>query len=103
MLPKEADTNLHRRSTKPPSRPNRIHGKRSHSCQRKPSKDYEKNDIAPHLQKTLEKGVSIRVCSNSMKGFGVEPQYLVEGIQQVSSGVGELTRLQTQGYAYIKP
>ena len=49
------------------------------------------------------KGVAFRACENSMAALDVEPDDLVEGVETVPSGVGELTKLQARdGYAYIE-
>ncbi len=50
----------------------------------------------------LEKGVSFRVCSNSLEGRDIKPENLVEGVEVVESGVGELTKLQSEGFSYIR-
>ena len=62
--------------------------------------DGEGND---HVRSLIDNGVSIKVCSNTMEMFDLEEADLVNGVETVSSGVGELTRLQKDGYAYISP
>ena len=38
-----------------------------------------------------------------MAMFDLDKSDLLEGVETVSSGVGELTRLQNNGHAYISP
>ncbi|RBI62178.1 hypothetical protein DMJ13_09865 [halophilic archaeon] len=50
-----------------------------------------------------ERGVSFRQCHNTIEGTDLTGDDLIDGVELVSSGVGELTRLQDEGYAYLKP
>jgi hypothetical protein len=50
----------------------------------------------------LAEGASFLVCSNALRGAEHGEDQLPDGVEVVSSGVGELTRLQEQGYAYIR-
>lgn len=52
--------------------------------------------------KALEKGIKLRVCNNSLLGLRIDRSRLIDGVEIVSSGVGELTRLQSTGFAYIR-
>lgn len=56
-------------------------------------------DAAPEL---AAQGVSLLVCSNSMDALGVEESDLLPSAESVPSGVGTLSRLQAEGYGYIK-
>ncbi|WP_435129992.1 DsrE family protein [Halobaculum sp. D14] len=51
----------------------------------------------------IDRGVTAKQCSNTIEGTDVSEDDLIEGVELVSSGVGELTRLQNEGYAYINP
>lgn len=51
----------------------------------------------------ISDGVSVKACSNTLDMFDLDEADLVDGVETVSSGVGELTRLQKDGYAYIRP
>ncbi|SPF47138.1 conserved hypothetical protein [Candidatus Desulfosporosinus infrequens] len=52
----------------------------------------------------LEKmGVKFAACSNSMRQRGITKAELVEFVQIVPSGIGELVKKQSQGWAYIRP
>lgn len=51
-------------------------------------------------------GVAFNVCNNTVKGRKVDVEndlYDVDEKDIVASGVAELARLQSMGYAYIKP
>ena len=56
-----------------------------------------------HVESLIDSGVTIKACSNTMEMFDLEESNLLDGVETVSSGVGELTRLQNDGYAYISP
>ncbi|MFC6786568.1 hypothetical protein ACFQFH_11925 [Halobaculum halobium] len=46
---------------------------------------------------------AVRVCSNALRGATATLDELPAGVEAASSGVGELTRLQGDGWAYIRP
>lgn len=51
----------------------------------------------------VERGVEIKACQNSMDAFDLTKSDLIDGVEPVPSGVGELTKLQAKdGFAYIK-
>lgn len=50
-----------------------------------------------------DRGVAFKQCENTMDGTGLGPGDLLEGVEVVPSGVGELVRLQEAGYAYLTP
>lgn len=50
----------------------------------------------------LDRGVSFLACENSMDAAGTTADDLVDGVETVPAGVGELTKRQTDGYAYIR-
>lgn len=61
---------------------------------------------SPHRDRVVtlqERGVVFKQCRNTLAGAGADESDLIEGVELVSSGVGELTRLQDDGYAYLKP
>jgi intracellular sulfur oxidation DsrE/DsrF family protein len=62
--------------------------------------DGEKSD---RVESLIESGVSVKACSNTLEMFDLSEADLVDGVEVVSSGVGELTRLHNDGYAYIRP
>lgn len=54
-------------------------------------------------ESVLADGGDFEICSNAARGATSSVDDLPEGVERVSSGVGELTRLQNEGYAYIRP
>lgn len=54
------------------------------------------------LERIRGAGGTVGVCSNAIQGSDVSPSALPAGASLVSSAVGELTRLQSDGYAYIR-
>lgn len=52
-----------------------------------------------------QQGVGFKVCANTLKGrnVAVDDLYDVDEADIVPSGVAELSKLQQQGYTYIKP
>lgn len=55
------------------------------------------------VRSLLETGISFRACGNTLEMKELDESDLVEGVETVPSGAGELTRLQNDGYAYIRP
>jgi intracellular sulfur oxidation DsrE/DsrF family protein len=58
---------------------------------------------ASDIQRLSGKGVRFLVCNNSLNNFGIRQDELVESCEVIPAGIVELIRLQTNGYAYIKP
>ena len=58
---------------------------------------------APDIQSLSKKGVRFLVCRNSLIHFGIPPEDLLEPCEVIPAGIVELIRLQSNGYAYIKP
>ncbi|EMA40183.1 DsrE family protein [Halococcus hamelinensis] len=50
-----------------------------------------------------ERGVVFKQCRNTFAGTEVGEDDLIDGVEVVPSGVGELARLQEAGYAYLRP
>lgn len=48
------------------------------------------------------KGLKLKVCNNSLLGLRIDRSSLVDGVEVVPSGVGELTRPQSEGFVYIR-
>jgi intracellular sulfur oxidation DsrE/DsrF family protein len=55
------------------------------------------------IEELIERGVAVKQCHNTIVGSDITEDDLIDGVELVSSGVGELTRLQSEGYAYITP
>lgn len=51
----------------------------------------------------LDDGVSFKACSNTLETMGLDESDLVEGVETVPEGAVEVTRLETDGYAYLRP
>ncbi|WP_232687523.1 DsrE family protein [Halobacterium zhouii] len=47
-------------------------------------------------------GVEFLACANSLASRDASEDDLLEGVETVPAGVGALTRLQSDGYAYVK-
>lgn len=51
----------------------------------------------------LDDGVSFKACSNTLDAKDLDESDLVEGVETVPEGAVEVTRLETEGYAYVRP
>ena len=61
------------------------------------------SDLADDLTVLMDRGVAVRACGNSLAGRDLSSAELLGGVEVVPSAVGELARLQADGYAYIRP
>jgi intracellular sulfur oxidation DsrE/DsrF family protein len=50
----------------------------------------------------VDKGFRILACEDSLHLLNMKPDNLPEFIEAVPSGMGEVIRLKSQGYQYIK-
>jgi uncharacterized protein len=61
----------------------------------------------PHRERVValgSRGVSLKACRNSLEGGDLSAADLIERVEIVPSGIGEVARLQSEaGYAYFKP
>jgi intracellular sulfur oxidation DsrE/DsrF family protein len=55
------------------------------------------------VESLIEAGISFKACSNTLDMKDLTEEDLVEGVETVSSGASALTRLQEDGYAYVRP
>lgn len=55
------------------------------------------------VRNLAKQGVHFVVCNNSLAHLKLDPSILMEEAEIVPSGVGELVRKQTEGWAYIRP
>jgi hypothetical protein len=62
----------------------------------------EQSAVADDVESLIEKGASFRACENSMSALGISESDLIDGVETVPAGVGELTTLQADGFAYIE-
>ena len=58
---------------------------------------------ADRVRELVESGVDVAACRNTMANRDRTERDLVDGVRVVASGVGELARLQHEGYAYLRP
>ena len=65
--------------------------------------DLALKDSLIDFSQLLSLNVEIMACKNSLESRNYLPNQLQNGILLVNSGVVELARKQTHGYAYIKP
>ena len=62
----------------------------------------EHSAVASEVKRLIDDGAAFRACENSMSALGVTQSDLIDGVETVPAGVGELTKLQSKGYAYIE-
>lgn len=60
-------------------------------------------DGSDMVESLLECGPSVKARSNTLDLKGLAESDLADGVETVPSGGGELTRLQSEGYAYVRP
>ena len=61
--------------------------------------DGDRSDTTADL---IDRGVSFKACGNTLEMEDLTESDLLEGIETVPSGAGELVRLQADDYAYIR-
>ncbi|MHB1614876.1 MAG: DsrE family protein [Actinomycetes bacterium] len=59
--------------------------------------------LAEEVSGLLDAGVEVLACANSMRAAGLADDALLAGVSVVSSGVGEIVRLQHDGWSYVRP
>lgn len=60
-------------------------------------------DHAGTVRELIDDGVEFSACANTLEAHGLEESSLVDGVETVPEGVVEVTRLQSDGYAYVRP
>lgn len=58
---------------------------------------------ADDVRELLAAGVDVFACGNTVVAADYDEADLVDGVSVVSSGMGELTRRQADGHAYVRP
>jgi len=58
--------------------------------------------VEARVQEAIAAGVDVRACQNTMRGNHLEPKDMIARVGYVPSGVAELIRRQSEGYAYIR-
>jgi len=61
------------------------------------------NEYKAMLEELAKRQVVICACSNSMRNFGLQKDQLLDFVNVVSAGVGEIVKKQAVGWAYIRP
>lgn len=59
--------------------------------------------VAEKVADALAAGVRIVACMNSMNAQGLKKEDMLPGIHYVQAGIVELIKLQSEGWAYIRP
>lgn len=60
------------------------------------------NPNANRVRALQNRGVRFAACRSSVERVGFAPGDLLPGVEVAASGVGELARLQAEGYGYVK-
>ena len=60
-------------------------------------------EFGDRIDALQERGVVFKASANTSSRSDLSAEDLVEGVGIVSSGVGEIARLQSEGYAYLRP
>ena len=67
------------------------------------AKDRNGNQYEIAVQGLVKRGVKFEVCEITLKNRSLKREQFIPEATFTPSGVVRLTKLQTQGYAYIKP
>jgi uncharacterized protein len=67
------------------------------------AEDENKNPYAGTVAKLVSKGVEFRVCQITLERRKIDLKKKIPEAKFVPSGVVEVTKLQQEGYAYLKP
>jgi uncharacterized protein len=60
-------------------------------------------EYAPLVSALKSRGVSFEICEITLKNRNLKKEQFIQEADFTPSGVVRIARLQTQGYAYIKP
>jgi intracellular sulfur oxidation DsrE/DsrF family protein len=60
-------------------------------------------EYAPLISALRARGVVFEVCEITLKNRGLKKEAFIQEADFTPSGVVRITRLQTQGYSYLKP
>jgi len=66
-------------------------------------KDRNESPFAASVAALVSRGVKFEVCEITLKNRGLKKEQFIQEAEFTPSGVVRLTKLQKQGYAYIKP
>ena len=60
-------------------------------------------DAGETVSSLIDDGVAFTACANTLKARDTNEADLVDGVEVVPEGAVEATRLQEEGYAYLRP
>jgi hypothetical protein len=60
-------------------------------------------DHGEQVRSLLDAGASFRACRNTLDVKGLDESDLIDGVETVPEGAVEVTRLENEGYAYLRP
>ena len=60
------------------------------------------SEVANRVQETMQAGIGVYACQNTMRGMHLQAEDMIEKIGFVPAGVVELIKRQTEGWAYIR-
>lgn len=60
-------------------------------------------EFEPMLKELVKKQVGFCACANSLHSLGLRKEELLDFVEVVSAGVGEIVKKQAAGWAYIRP
>jgi len=60
-------------------------------------------EFEPMLKELVKKQVGFCACANSLRSLGLRKEELLDFVEVVSAGVGEIVKKQAAGWAYIRP
>ena len=55
------------------------------------------------VRSLIENGASVKACENTLETKGMDASDLIDGVERVPSGAVEVTRLENEGYSYMRP
>lgn len=63
----------------------------------------QRGDLIKRLASLQDiRGVKLELCTITQEMVGLDKSKLIEGVKMVTSGVVQIAKLQSQGYAYLK-
>lgn len=60
-------------------------------------------EFADRVRSLLDDGVAFKACRNTLELNDMDESDVVEGVETVPEGAVEVTRLQNEGFAYMRP
>jgi intracellular sulfur oxidation DsrE/DsrF family protein len=63
----------------------------------------ENGDYVDQVRSLIDDDVSFKGCSNTLAMMDMDESDLVDGVETVPEGAVEVTRLENEGFAYLRP